>query len=83
MIADYVMKSIDNLFSDKLFNSTCTLSKHTNSIYPQTKNPFNKEAIKNALPTIIRRDPDKSRSPNVRKSISTSPISKSRLKTIL
>lgn len=83
MIADYVMKSIDNLFSDKLFNSTTTLSKNTHSLNPPNRNAFNKEAIKNALPTIIRRDPDKSRSPNVRKSASPSPISKSRLKTIL
>lgn len=59
MLADYVMKSIDNLFSDKLFASNNSqLLKHnsSNASAPQPKTNFNKETIKNTLPNVIRKD---------------------------
>lgn len=78
MIADYVMKSIDNLFSDKLFTSNHSqLHKPSLSTSFPTKSNFNKEVIKTTLPQIIR----KSRSP-LNKEKSTS-VSKSPLKNIL
>ena len=85
MLADYVMKSIDNLFSDKLStsnNSQLYKQKSTSSTYFQGKANFNKEMIKNTLPNVIRRDGN-SRSPFHNKEKSPSPISKSRLKDIL
>lgn len=79
MLSDYVMNSIDNLFSDKLNKISNNISKGP----PQPKASFNRETIKNHLPNIIRKSTDASRSPACRKDKSPSPISKSRLKDIL
>jgi hypothetical protein len=59
MLADYVMKSIDNLFSDKLFasNNSQVLKHNTsNTSAPQPKTNFSKEIIKNSLSNVIRKD---------------------------
>jgi len=85
MIADYVMKGIDNLFSEKLFTSNhAQLSKQgsNSSTSSQLRTNFNKDIIKTKLNNVIRRD-GSSRSPIRNQEKSLSPISKSRLKSIL
>lgn len=85
MLADYVMKSIDNLFSDKLFattNNSQLLKQNASNSSAQQSKAYFKETIKNTLPNVIRRDGN-SKSPIRNKDRSPSPISKSRLKSIL
>jgi hypothetical protein len=52
MLADYVMKSIDNLFSDKL---GATISKQSTLSSLQPKGTFGKETIQKSLHSIIRK----------------------------
>jgi hypothetical protein len=85
MLADYVMKGIDSLFSEKLHNHPSNhISKNNFSKNSEGRAKFNKEYIKNSLHTIIKKDGNTSKSPQskIDKS-SPSPISKSRLKVIL
>jgi len=78
------MKSIDNLFSDKLFsNESINLGKNQPPKGLQNKANFNRETIKKSLHSIIRKDNEAERSPNCKKDNSPSQISKSRLKVIL
>jgi hypothetical protein len=60
MLADYVMKSIDNLFSEKLFqNETNTLTKNSFAFQKNRERKanlkFNKDVIKKSLSKIIRK----------------------------
>lgn len=82
MLADYVMKGIDSLFSEKLYNHQSAIIKH-NANKPDAKAKLTKELIKNSLHSIIRKDANASKSPKSRFDRSPSPISKSRLKAIL
>lgn len=83
MLADYVMKSIDNLFSDKLKSESIMLSRNGSILQSQAKPAFSKATIKQSLHAVIRRDNSDATSPLARKDGSPSPISKSRLKIIL
>lgn len=83
MLADYVMKGIDSLFSEKLYNHQSAITKHPNANKSDAKPKLTKELIKNSLNTIIRKDAHASKSPKSRFDRSPSPISKSRLKSIL
>lgn len=81
MLADYVMKGIDNIFSEKMgSNPLQKTSKQFNSNNIR-RSIFNKDVIKQSLHTIIRRDGN-SKSPKSQ-CPSLSPISKSRLRVIL
>jgi hypothetical protein len=51
MLSDYVMNSIDNLFSDKLLKSNNHILKSTNT----SKSNFNRDIIKSNLSNIIRK----------------------------
>ncbi len=82
MLADYVMKSIDNLFSEKLKNHQSTQVLKSNAGKAEEKGRFDKEIIKKSLHSIIRKG-DVSRSPKSKIEKSSSGISKSRLKMIL
>ena len=84
MLADYVMKGIDSLFSEKLYNHQSAITKHNaNANKSDIKPKLTKELIKNSLHSIIRKDVNASKSPKSRFDRSPSPISKSRLKAIL
>ena len=81
MLADYIATRIDTLFSDKLSKNSSQLIKP--SIAQQHKSYFNRETIKNHLPSVVSKQYEPSRSPAYRKDRSASPISKSRLKAVL
>lgn len=84
MLADYVMKGIDSLFSEKLYNHQSAIAKHhPNANKSDAKPKLTKELIKHSLNSIIRKDVNASKSPKSRFDRSPSPISKSRLKAIL
>lgn len=84
MLADYVMKGIDSLFSEKLYNHQSAITKqHPNSNKSDAKPKLTKELIKHSLNSIIRKDVNASKSPKSKFDRSPSPISKSRLKSIL
>jgi hypothetical protein len=51
MLSDYVMNSIDNLFSDKLLKSNNHILRSTNT----SKSNFNRDIIKSNLSNIIRK----------------------------
>ena len=78
MLADYVMKGIDSLFSQKLITQeeVQTVLRATN-----VRSTFNKATIKKSLKSIIKKG-EGNRSPS-ENSRQPSPISKSRLKIIL
>lgn len=78
MLADYVLRSIDNLFTDKLS------SNEGRKLFAKPKpSPFNKQTIQKELPNAIRRQAGQEALASPRRSNSPSPLTKSRLKTIL
>jgi hypothetical protein len=76
MLADYVMKGIDSLFSQKLITQE---GVQTAPRAPNARSTFNKDTIKKSLQNVIKKG-EGHRSPSQN---SRSPISKSRLKIIL
>jgi hypothetical protein len=78
MLADYVMRGIDSLFSHKL----ATQPLNTHVVRPQDgRSAFNKDTIKKSLHRVIKKG-ENARSPSFI-TRNPSPISKSRLKVLL
>jgi hypothetical protein len=76
MLADYVMKRIDNLFSDRL---------NCKEIPKKTKEgtTFDKEVIRKSLHKVIRKDLPIEGSTFIKNTEPASPVSKSKLKILL
>ena len=81
MLADYIVNRIDTLFSNKLSKNSSNVIKISSN--QENKPCLNRDTIKNHLPSVVSKQYDPSRSPACRKDKSASPISKSRLKSIL
>lgn len=76
MLADYVMKNIDSIFSEKLKGREPT---HR----PKNAATFDKELIRKSLHKVIRKDLPPETSPLPRPEASPSPLSKSKLRVFL
>lgn len=76
MLADYVMKHIDNLFSDKL---------NCKEVPKKTKEgtTFDKGVIRNSLHKVIRKDQPTDTFTFIKNTEPLSPVSKSKLKILL